>query len=94
MTASTEAKYRELENIEPVELAQLLELLKDVGVSPSVLHSYAIALDVVEEASENEMAVEDALEVDHEVADDGDLVDGLYSDARLILIKLNKIKAH
>lgn len=94
MTASTEVKYRELEDIEPVELAQLLELLKDVGVSPSVLHSYAIALDVVEEASVEEMEVEDALEVDHEVADDGDLVNDLYSDARLILIKLDKIKAH
>lgn len=94
MTASTEAKYRELEDIEPVELAQLLELLKDVGVSPSVLHSYAIALDVMEEASVEEMEVEDALEVDHEVADDGDLVNDLYSDARLILIKLDKIKAH
>lgn len=93
MTASTDFKYRELEDIEPVELAQLLELLKDVGVSPRVLLSYAIALETVEGAKEHEMEVEDALEVNHEVAED-DLVDELHSDARLILIKLDKIKAH
>lgn len=95
MTASAEVKYRELETIELEELAQLMQLLKDVGISPTTLLSYAVALDAIDGAVDNDVSVEDALEMNHEAeAEDGDLVDGLHSDARLILIKMDKIKAH
>ena len=87
-------KYRELEGIELEELAQLMQLMKDVGISPTTLLSYAVALDAIDGAEDNDVSVEEALEMNHEAeSDDGDLVDTLYSDARLCLIKMNKLEA-
>lgn len=95
MSATTEVKYRELEAIELEELAQLMQLLKDVGVSPTTLLSYAVALDAIDGAADNDVSVEDALEMNHEAeSDDGDLVDDLHGDARLILVRMGKVHAH
>lgn len=92
--AAEDFKYRELEGIELEELAQLMQLMKDVGVSPTTLLSYAVALDAIDGAEDNDVSVEEALEMNHEAeSDDGDLVDTLYSDARLCLIKMNKLEA-
>lgn len=88
-------KYRELESIELEELAQLMQLIKDVGISPMTLLSYAVALDTIEGAEDHDVSVEEALEMNHEAESDyGRLVDDLYSDARLILERMNKIEAH
>lgn len=102
MTDTNEKPYRDLEEVPLEDLEQLMQLLRDVRVSPTDLLSYALALDTVEEHKENlleegseEMTLEDTLEVEHEVeADDGSLVDDLYGGARLCLIKMNKIEAH
>lgn len=102
MNAPTEKPYRELEDIELVELAQLFELLRDVKVSPTDLLAYAVALDTLEAHKENAeedeesvMTLEDTLEVNHECdRDDADTADALYASARLILIKMDKLKAH
>lgn len=92
--AAEDFKYRELEGIELEELAQLMQLMKDVGISPTTLLSYAVALDAIDGAEDNDVSVEEALEMNHEAeSDDGDLVDDLYSDARLCLIKMNKLEA-
>lgn len=93
--AAEDFKYRELEGIELEELAQLMQLMKDVGVSPMALLSYAVALDAIDGAEDNGVSVEEALEMNHEAeSDDGSLVDDLHSDARLILVRMNKIEAH
>lgn len=93
--AAEDFKYRKLEDIELEELAQLMQLMKDVGVSPTTLFSYAIALDAIDGAEDNDVSVEEALEMNHEAElDDGDLVDDFHSDARLILVRMNKIEAH
>lgn len=93
--AAEDFKYRELEGIELEELAQLMQLMKDVGISPTTLLSYAVALDAIEGARDNDVSVEEALEMNHEAeSDDGDLVDDLHSDARLILVRMNKIEVH
>jgi hypothetical protein len=102
MADQAEKPYRDLEEIPLEDLAQLMQLLRDVRVSPTDLLAYACALDVLENHAENlkeegseEMTVEDTLEVEHEVeADDGSLVDDLYAGARLCLIKMNKLEAH
>lgn len=102
MADTNEKLYRELDEVPLEDLEQLMQLLKDVRVSPTDLLAYAFALDTIEEHAENlkeegseEMTLEDTLEVGHEVeADDGNLVDDLYAGARLCLIKMDKIKAH
>lgn len=100
MADQAEKPYRELEDIELEELAQLFQLLRDVKVSPTDLLAYAVALDQLdaqkEHADEDEdMPLEDVLEVNHECdRDDAETADALYSSARLILIKMNKLKAH
>ena len=93
--AAEDFKYRELEDVELEELAQLMQLMKDVGVSPMALLSYAVALDAIEGAEDNDVSVEEALQMNHEAEfDDGALVDDLHSDARLILVRMGRVHAH
>lgn len=98
--AAEDFKYRELEGIELEELAQLMQLMKDVGISPTTLLSYAVALDAIEGQKEHadegeDMTIEDVLEVNHECdRDDAETADALYSSARLILIKMGKMETH
>lgn len=102
MNVATDKPYRELEDVELEELAQLFQLLRDVKVSPTDLLAYAVALDTLETHKENAeedeesvMTVEDTLEVNHECdRDDADTADALYSSARIILVKMGKIDAH
>lgn len=98
MADQADKLYRDLEEVPLEDLEQLMQLLRDVRVSPTDLLAYAFALDTVEEHKENlleEGSEEMTLEVGHEVeADDGSLVDDLYAGARLCLIKMDKIKAH
>lgn len=102
MNATTEKPYRDLEDVPLEDLEQLFQLLRDVKVSPTDLLAYAVALDTLEAHKENSeedeesvMTLEDTLEVNHECdRDDADTADALYSSARLILIKMNKLEAH
>lgn len=102
MADQADKPYRDLEEVPLEDLEQLMQLLRDVRVSPTDLLAYAFALDTIEEHAEHskeegseDMTLEDTLEVGHEVeADDGSLVDDLYAGARLCLIKMDKIKAH
>lgn len=102
MTNTNEKTYRDLSEIGIEELEQLMQLLKDVKVSPSDLLSYALALDTIDCHEENmkdedcrDMTLEDCLEVNHECeAEDGDMADAMYSGARLCLVKMGKLEAH
>lgn len=82
------------------DLEQLMQLLRDVRVSPTDLLAYACALDTIEGQKEHadegeDMTVEDVLEVNHECdRDDAETADAIYSSARLILIKMGKMEAH
>lgn len=102
MTDTPQKLYRELDEVPLEDLEQLMQLLQDVRVAPKDLLAYAMALDIAaehkemveEEKGAMNTTLEDVLKMGHGAeADDGDLIDVLYSDARLCLVKMGKLEA-
>ena len=86
------ATYRDLSEIPLEDLQQLLQLLQDVQVAPADLLSYALAVDLVAEAEENGVSVEDAYFMDLEAERDDPSMAEAYAQVTLqCLIKMGEV---